>query len=139
MKAEIQELLKQVSGELKELQAQLLLAAAQQNPAPQAGTATDPDLYEAPMGLDPVTGEPLPIHLQTDTFETKDTRPGSGVGTVSEMISSAAPKVRIEEAELAEVPLEERAVGRQVVPPEYRDVFDRLHRTTTSVTSEATP
>ena len=130
LKAEIQELLKEVSGELKQLQAQL--AVAHPETAPDAGTSTDPELYEAPMPIGPDAGAPLPMSLGTDTAETKTPRPGGGVGEPTDAVSSDAPSTPLEEAELSEAPLGERAVGRQVVPPEYRGVFERLHRDRTT-------
>ncbi|MBI4342448.1 MAG: hypothetical protein HY599_03665, partial [Candidatus Omnitrophica bacterium] len=135
LKAEIQELLQEVSGELKQLQAQLAVAHPETTPDP--GTSTDPELYEAPMPISPDAGTPLPMSLGTDTAETKTPRPGGGVGEPSDAVSSDAPSTPLEEAELSEAPLGERAVGRQVVPPEYRGVFERLHRDRT--TTEAVP
>lgn len=126
LKAEIQELLKEVSGELKHLQAQLAVAHPETGSAP--GTSTDPELYEAPMPIGPDATSALPMALGTDTAQTKTPRPGGGVGEASEKVASEAPREPIEDAQLSEVPLEERAVGRHVIPPEYRDVFERLNR-----------
>jgi hypothetical protein len=125
LKAEIQELLKEVSGELKQLQAQL--ATAKDKPPLDAGTSTDPKLYESPMTLDRKGGTVLPIQLQTDTTPIKAQRPGSGVGPPSGEVSGALPQMKAEEAELSDEPLEEPSAPRQMVPPEYRSVFDRLH------------
>ncbi|MBI3330511.1 MAG: hypothetical protein HYZ96_00195 [Candidatus Omnitrophica bacterium] len=128
LRAEIQELLQEVSGELKQLQAQL--AEAQGDTAPSPGTSTDPELYEAPMPLSPEAegSSPVPMSLGTDTAETRSTRPGGGVGEPSDRVSSEAPGAQAEEVQLSDTPLDERAATRQVVPPEYREVFDRLHR-----------
>ena len=124
MKAEIQALLQQVSGELKQLQAQL--AQAQGNTAPEAGPGTDPDLYEAPTPLPEGDGSPLPMSLRTDGEKSSATRPASGTGRPDADVSSEAPTVKSEDAQLSDTPLEEKSVDRQTVPPEYRDAFDRL-------------
>ena len=128
LRAEIHELLQEVSGELKQLQAQL--AEAHGDTAPDPGTSTDPDLYEAPTPLGPEAGDgsALPMSLGTDAAETRSTRPGGGVGEPSDVVSSDAPRAQAEDAQLSDTPLEERAAGRQVVPPEYREVFDRLQK-----------
>ncbi len=126
MRAEIQGLLKQVSGELQELQAQL--ASAKQDLSSPPGTTTDPNLFEGPMPVDPQAAATLPVQLTTDTAQTKDRRPGSGVGEPSGEVSEASPTVAPEEARLSNAPLEERPSARQPVPPEYRSVFDRLNR-----------
>jgi len=128
LKAEIQELLKEVSGELKDLQAQL--ASATDQPKPEAGTGTDPNLYEAPMTLED-GGDPLAIQLPSDTAPTEARRPGGGVGQPSGEVSGAAPQTQAQEAQLSEQPLEEAPASRQPVPEEYRDVFDRLQRRST--------
>jgi len=139
LRAEIQELLQEVSGELKQLQAQL--AEAQSDTAPSPGTSTGPELYEAPMPLSPEAegSSPVPMSLGTDTAETRSTRPGGGVGEPADRVSSEAPGAQAEDAQLSDTPLDERAATRQVVPPEYREVFDRLHRDQPSQPSERTP
>jgi len=127
LKGEIQHLLKEVSGELKQLQAQL--DSTKSTSQPDAGTGTDSQLYEAvPTPLDPSGHTPLAIQLQTDTAEVKTPRPGSGVGRPSRTASSDAPQTPAEAAQLSEAPLEESSSVRQTVPPEYIGVFDRLHR-----------
>lgn len=126
LKAEIQQLLKEMSGELKQLQEQMTNAKDQ--PQPQAGTSTDPNLYEAPTPLDRATGDALPIQLNTDSHQTKTPRPGSGVGKPSADASSAAPQTRAEAAQLADTPQEETPTARQPIPPEYRSIFDQLRR-----------
>ena len=115
---------------MKQLQAQL--AEASGDTAPDAGASTDPDLYEAqaPLGPDAgAAGRPLPMSLGTDAAPTNAARRGGGVGKPSDVIATDAPTAEAEEAELSEAPLDERAAERQVVPPEYRDVFDRLQKT----------
>lgn len=124
--AEIQQLLKEVSGELKQLEAQL--AAAKEQPHPDAGSSTDPDLYEAPMAPEQPQGVALPIQLTTDTAETEQQRPGGGVGRPSDKATASTPQAQAEEAQLSEEPLEETSAARQPIPSEYREVFDRLHR-----------
>lgn len=125
MKAEIQGLLKQVSGELKDLQAQL--AKTENLPKPEAGTTTDPNLYEAPAPLEQGS-RGLPVQLRTDQAAVKTPRQAGGIGKVSTEASPSAPQVQPEQAELSSDPLEETSTTRQSVPPEYRGVFDRLRR-----------
>ena len=119
-------MLKEVSGELKQLEAQL--AAAKDQPHPDAGSSTDPNLYEAPMALEQPQHTALPIQLTTDTAETEQQRPGGGVGRPSGKAAAATPQAQAEEAQLSEEPLEETSAARQPIPSEYRGVFDRLHR-----------
>ncbi|MBI4343087.1 MAG: hypothetical protein HY599_06940 [Candidatus Omnitrophica bacterium] len=129
LKADIQQLLKEVSGELKDLQEQLA-AAQQSQPPPQAGTATDPDLYGTPERLDPAKGDEVPIPLKSDAAPTKTRRPGGGTGEASPDVSTDGPRMGSEDAQLSDTPADEASAGRQPVPPEYRDVFDRLNRNT---------
>ena len=126
LKAQIQELLKEVSGELKQLQAQL--SSANDLPKPQAGTSTDPGLYESPMPMDQAKGGSLPIQLQTDAAPTKNQRPAGGVGQSSGDVAHAAVRTSIEEAQLSDEPREETPTARQPVPPEYRSVFEQLRK-----------
>ena len=126
LKAEIQQLLKDVSGELQQLQSQL--AASQDHAPTTPGTGTDPQLYESPMAIDPSAGRPVPVQLKTDTNSAVSKRQGSGVGTPSGEVSSEAPTVSPQDAQLSDKPLQESATARQTVPFEYRDVFGRLHR-----------
>jgi len=127
MKGEIQRLLKEVSGELQQLQTQL--AAAQRQPDPKAGTSTDPELYESPAAEDRAGGtQKVPIILPTDTAATKTPRPSAGVGRPSGEVSPATPQMTSEEASLTDRPAEETPSARQPIPPEYRSVFDRLQR-----------
>ena len=125
LKADIQELLKELSGELQELQAQLASAPDQ---VPRPGTATDPELYgsrELPEGA--AAGQ-LPIQLRTDVEAARTERPGGGVGAPSGSISEALPQTQAESAELSTESVEVAPVSRQPVPREYRNVFDRLFR-----------
>ena len=126
LKEEIQQLLKEVSGQLQQIQAQL--ANAKNQPHSEAGTGSDSNIYEAPMSLDHNPGAPVPIQLKTDTAETKVDRSGGGVGKPSGDVSSATPHTRAEEAQLSDQPLEESPTNRQAIPPEYRGVFDQLHK-----------
>ena len=138
LRGEIEQLLKEVSGELKQLQAQLDTAKSQAQPdagpahdGGEAGTGTDPQLYDAspsPSTLDASGAPPLAIQLQTDAGTVKTSRPGSGVGSASKTAASASPQASAEPAQLSEIPLEESSSVRQPVPPEYVGVFDRLHR-----------
>ena len=126
LKADIKQLLKNLSGELKELQAQQLqnLPAQVSNPAP--GLSTDPQLYGDPMALERATGAAMPIQLEADTEATSAARRGGGLGQPSGHISQAAPQQQSEDATLSEQQTEEQGVQRQAVPPEYRPVFERL-------------
>ena len=127
-KAQIQQLLKEVSGELKVLQAQL---SASDQPHPEAGTATDAQLYGAADSLEPSggSGGTLPIQLQADhATATQSPRRGGGVGRPSADVSHAAPSMTPEEAQLSSTPREDASQARQPVPPEYQGAFDRLHQ-----------
>jgi hypothetical protein len=127
LKADIQQLLHEMSGEIEQLQAQLSTIEQSQS-QPTIGTSTDPELYEAPAKLEGAGTSTLPIHLQTDTAPIQSQRAGGGTGTPSGTVDSARPTAKAEEVQLADEPLEERAASRQVVPPEYRTVFDRLRK-----------
>lgn len=126
LKAEIQQLLKDVSGELQQLQTQLDDSKDKTPMTP--GTGSDPQLYESPMAIDPTTGRAVPIQLKTDPNSTASKRQSGGVGTPSGEASNDAPTVSPQDAQLSEKPLQESATSRQTVPFEYRDVFGRLHR-----------
>ena len=131
-------MLKEVSGELKDLQAQL--AAAQDRVSPQAGTSTDPNLYEAPTSLDPRRGASVPMSLGTDAVPTSRVRSASGIGQPSGEVLRTGPQQRAEStAQLSDTPTTETPTARQVVPPEYREVFDRLHRQEPTPTRETNP
>ena len=135
LQQDIQRLLKDVSGEIQTLQAQI--AAAKGQPPPTAGTATDPELYGAPEPLGQTGAGTIPIQLKTDTAATTSgARAGSGVGRPSGEVTAAAPSATPEPAQLSDDPLEEPPGSRDTVPPEYRDVFDRLnHRPQPSETT----
>ena len=125
-RAEIQQLLKEVSSELKQMQAKL--SEANDQPAPEAGTSTDPELYGAAESLARPSGEVMPIHLETDTAPTSAQRPGGGTGQAGGEAASASPKIAAEDAQLSEQPREETAANRQTIPPEYRSVFEQLQQ-----------
>ena len=128
MKGEIQRLLKEVSGELQQLQVQLA-SAQQRQPQPEAGTSSDPELFESPMPEDGSAGtKPVPFVVPTDTVATKTPRPSAGVGRPEGDVSRAGPRMGREDVSLSDQPAEETAPSaRQPIPPEYRGVFDRLH------------
>lgn len=126
LKAEIQQLLKEVSGELQRLATQL--AATSSDTSSPAGTSTDPNLYESAMPLDGDPQGSLPVQLRTDQVPARAQRPGSGVGAPSGEVARATPQTAPTEAQLAEAPLEEPPVARQTVPREYQSVFDQLHQ-----------
>jgi hypothetical protein len=119
--------LKEVSGEIRTLQAQL--AAAKGQPPPAPGTTTDPELYGAPEPPGETGTGTVPIQLQTDAAAmTGAARAASGVGRPSGEAAAASPTAKAEPAQLSDDPLEEPPGSRETVPPEYRDVFDRLNR-----------
>lgn len=127
LQQDIQQLLKEVSGEIHTLQAQI--AAAKGQPPPTAGTTTDPELYGASELLGPTGAGNIPIQLKTDaTATTSRARAGSGVGRPSGEVATTAPSATPEPAQLSDDPIEEPPGSRDTVPPEYRDVFDRLNR-----------
>ena len=137
-KADIQQLLKEVSGELKTLQAQL--DAANQQQASRPGTSTDPNLYGAPEPVDRnPSGTPLPMSLGADTAPSKTPRPGTGVGSAAEHPDHEQPQAKPEAASLSDRPLDEAAGTRQPIPPIYQEIFDRLNRTPQPTTNEKTP
>ncbi|PIQ83843.1 MAG: hypothetical protein COV75_05125 [Candidatus Omnitrophica bacterium CG11_big_fil_rev_8_21_14_0_20_63_9] len=127
LKAEIQQLLKEVSGELKELKQEL--AAAQGEPPPRPGTNTDPNLYDAPEQLDDLQGSSLPVQLQTDRAPASAKRPGAGTGKPGDEVLQAAPTSQREAAELSAQPTEETPMSRESIPPDYREVLDQLRNT----------
>jgi hypothetical protein len=136
LKAEIQGLLKELSEELKQLEANL----ETNTPAsPQAGTGTDPELFGAgadeamPMG----GGTAVPVHLRTDVAEGGSRRQGTGTGLPSGEVSADAPRSRAEAAQLSDVPREELPVVSPAVPPQYRGIFDRLRSEVPASESEA--
>ena len=134
MKEEIQQLLKEVSGELKQLQNQLELSQ-QNQPPPAPGSATDPDLYGESEKLDPAKGEEVPIQIQPDEAPTKTPRAGGGTGaSAKNEIGREGPRTGREDAQLSETPTAESSAEKQAIPPEYHDVFDRLNRTPTPTT-----
>ena len=124
LKADIQRALKELSGELKTLQAQL---EAQHVPAPTPGTSTDPELYEA-ASLEPPPGATsrLPLALEVDTHAASSPRPGGGFGAPSGEIGTETPQQAREDAQLAAQAAPESAVHQQAIPPEYQPVFERL-------------
>jgi len=125
LKADIQQLLKELSQEIESLQ-QEVAKQQQGQPNPLPGTSTDPELYEAPSSLEPGAGRHIPIQLKTDAKPSASTRPGSGVGKPSGRIASASPAQHPEEAELSEEAEEAGGVSRQPIPPEYRSIFEQL-------------
>lgn len=126
LQEDIQKLLKDVSGELKDLQKRL---ESQDQPPPTPGATTDPELYGASDAAGAPTGEAsVPIQLKTDAAGTGSSRKSSGSGRPSGETSAASPTAKAEPAQLADEPLEEPAGSRETVPPEYQDVFKQLNR-----------
>jgi len=125
LKADIQHLLKELSGELQTLQEELAARQEDLSAAPP-GTTTDPELYGEASRVDRPTGNALPIQLGVDTNPTATSRRGGGVGTPSGRTSSASPQQPLEAVSLSEETTDEEAVHRQSIPPEYQPVFERL-------------
>lgn len=127
LKADIQQLLKELSSELKEMQAEM--EAKQSNskePSPLAGGTTDPQLYEQSAKLDKASGTRLPVQLEVDTKPTTAPRRGSGTGQASKQASEALPQQQPEDATLSDVRTAEQGQARHAIPPEYQPVFERL-------------
>ena len=127
LRGDIQQLLKDMSAELKALQAQLSVEQQKQLQQPSSpGTATDPNLYGDASPLEPAHGSQVPIQLNTDTQATSSARRGGGVGQSSGRASDASPQQRAENVGLAEQGAPEQGLQRQSIPPEYRPVFEKL-------------
>ena len=137
LKADIQRALKELSGELKTLQAQL---EAQQVSAPVPGTSTDPQLYGA-ASLEPPLGATsrLPLQLDVDTQATASARRGGGIGAPSGEIGAETPQQAPEEAQLAAQAAPESATHQHAIPPEYQPVFERLNRREPSSSEGSSP
>jgi hypothetical protein len=128
MRADIQKLLKEMQGELKQLEQQL---AAQPNPQEMVGppgTTTDPNLYDKAEQLEPLQGPQTPVQLKTDTGETSSSRPGGGVGKPSGEIGTASPTAKPAATDLSAQPAEELPGSRTVIPPDYQPVFEKLNQ-----------
>lgn len=131
LRGDIQKLLKEMQGELQEIQAQLEQQADKEGPS--AGQGTDPNLYgDAQMPPSILGNESkVPLQLETDTERIESKRKAGGVGSASyEGVSTEGPSAKREEAFLAEQPLEETAGARRAVPPEYQSVFESLYQRT---------
>ena len=138
MKADIQQLLKEMSGELQQLQEQM---GNRPQPQGMAGTGTSADLYDPKSGLEQTRGtRSTPIQLQVDNQATSGTRRGTGVGEASTEIDDAQPQQQAGSAQLSDKQGEATGSGsRQRIPPEYRPVFERLsHRDGQDATSTTT-
>ena len=124
LKGDIQQLLKEMSSQLQEIQTQL----QKELPNPGAGTGTDPNLYEGASQLPAPEGpeRAVPIQLQTDQAPTAKPRPGGGTGQASKEIGEALPQQLPEDVSLSTQASDEQAVQRHPIPPEYRPVFERL-------------
>jgi hypothetical protein len=124
LKAEIQQALKELSGELHTLQEQL---EAQHVQAAPPGTSTDPDLYgEASLEPPPGATNRLPLSLHVDAQDTQSPRKSGGVGSPTGQISAATPQQAVEDVQLAAEAALESATHQHPVPPEYQPVFERL-------------
>ena len=128
MKAQIQELLQEMSGELEQLQSDL----ASKEQGPQAGTGTDPELFGPPELPETEGRRTAPIGLRTDEAQTSRQRRGGGVSAPSGQVDERLPELQPEDAQLSSTSEEVAPVDRQTVPPPYRSIFDRLfHRPAT--------
>lgn len=128
LKADIQQLLKELSTELKQLQTELEAAQRQDHANPAPGTSTDPNLSGDSAQAKQAAGNRLPVQLEVDTQPTASTRRGGGVGKPSTEVADALPQQQLEEATLSDVRTTETGVAPQSIPPEYRPVFERLSR-----------
>ena len=128
LKADIQQLLKEMSGQLKQLRAEVEAQQRSDTPNPLPGTGTAPQLYGDATAIEKTNGRQFPLQLDVDTQPASTTRRGSGVAAPSGQISDATPQQQAEEAALADRQAEEQGVSRQPIPPEYRPVFERLGR-----------
>jgi hypothetical protein len=139
LKADIQQLLKELSGELKQLQTALESDnPAQPNPMP--GTTTDSQLYDDSVSqLERAAGNRLPVQLEVDTQPTATTRRGSGVGEPSEEVADDLPQQQPEDVTLAAQGALEQGLTRQTIPPEYRPVFERLSDTPQPSSGSSSP
>lgn len=126
LKADIQQMLQELSTELKQLEAQLQEETRHNQPNPAPGTSTDPNLYEQASPLERTSGRALPIQLDVDQPATSSARKGGGIGRPSGQAANATPQQQPEEVALAEQTSEEAGGQRQAIPPEYRPVFERL-------------
>jgi len=136
LKADIQQLLKELSGELKQLQAELEAKQSNQ-PNPMPGTTTDPQLYDAASQLEQAAGSRLPLQLDVDTQPTATKRRGGGVGEPSNEVADALPQQQPEDVTLSDQAAQEQGAARHAIPPEYRPVFERLSDADTSSTSSS--
>ena len=126
LKADIQRALKELSGELKNLQAQL---EAQKLSAAPPGTSTDPDLYgDASLETPPGATSRLPLVFDVDTQTIQSPRSGGGVRQPSGEISRQAPQMEREEVQLSPNAAPESGTTAQPIPPEYQPVFEHLHQ-----------
>lgn len=124
MKADIQELLQELSGELQQMETQLARA---DNPNPAPGTAPGGELLGGAEPLPEAGKHQVPIQLKTDDAPSTSPRTGGGVGEASGRIDRDAPKAEREETALSDAPsAEDAAAARQPIPPEYRGAFERL-------------
>lgn len=127
MRAEIKELLKELSAEMEAFHKQL--AEAPEAAYPEAGTSTDPDLYERAMEIErKIQAQALPMTLATDDKESGSMRKASGIGESSEEVSDAAPQMSRDNARLSGESAPVQAVERQPIPPVYQGVFENLEK-----------
>lgn len=131
LKADIQQLLKELSSELKQMQADMDAKQpnAKEEPSPLAGGSTDPELYDKPAALDKASGSRLPIQLEVDTQPTASPRKGSGTSDASKHAAESLPQQEPESASLSDVRTTEQGQARHAIPPDYEPVFERLSPT----------
>ena len=126
--ADIQQLLKEVSGELKQLEAKLTPEQAAQIQTP--GTGTDTGLYsDTRESLEQAANtRAAPLPLKVDDQATASSRQGGGIGEASGDAADDAPQQARQSAELSDRSEDGSAGTRERVPPEYRPVFERLNK-----------
>ena len=127
LQQDIQQLLKELNTELKQMQADMGQSSDQSAPPP--GTETDSNLYGDATPLDPAGGAPMPIQFDVDEQAGPSAkRKGSGTGKPSGKVSAEAPQAVAEDVAAAEQSQQESAVSRQPIPPDYQSVFEHASK-----------
>src|SRR3989338_5373141 len=108
MKAQIQELLQEMSGELEQLQSDL----ASKEQGPQAGTGTDPELFGPPELPETEGRRTAPIGLRTDEAQTSRQRRGAGGSGPPGQVDERLPELQPEDAQLSSTSAEAAPVDQ---------------------------
>jgi hypothetical protein len=124
LKQDIKQLLQELSGEVKDLQAQL---TDRQQEVQAPGTSGGGELYgEREPSEAPEATKRRPVQLEVDTEGEAVKRPGSGLAEQAGEAGEAAPQLAPEDATLAPSRPQDTVGTTQRIPPEYRPVFERL-------------